>query len=386
MALTKDFGFGPDEQMVRDQARKLLRDNFGIERLRKLVAADHHEAYESAVQPAPYDADLWRQMVELGWTGLAVPEDAGGIGMKTIAVATLVEEVGRVALPSPLVSSLIATMVLRTAGATAWLEGITAGEAASLAVTNADGSWEPSDTDVEARSRDGRTVLTGTAAFVQDARKASFFVVSARGPGGIGLYAVPADAPGLTVTPDRIVDLTRDQATLRFSDVTVERDATVAPEGRGAAALQAATPAVLTIVAADLCGAAEWQLQTTTEYAKTRVQFDHPIGFFQAVKHPIVNMMLAVDRARSLTYAAACAIDHEPDDALRLARMAKAAASDAAAFCSDRSIQLHGGIGFTWECDVHLYFKRQKHNQLLYGDAAYQRAKLAELLDGRSSA
>ena len=113
------------------------------------------------------------------------------------------------------------------------------------------------------------------------------------------------------------------------------------------------------------------------------MQFEHPIGFFQAVKHPIVNMMLAVDRARSLTYAAACAIDHEPDDALRLARMAKAAAADAAAFCSDRSIQLHGGIGFTWECDVHLYFKRQKHNQLLYGDATYQRAKLAEQLDAR---
>jgi len=383
MALTKDFGFGPDEQLVRDQARKFLRESFGIERLRKLVAADHHEAYESAVQPAPYDTALWQQMVELGWTALAVPEAAGGVGMKTIAVATLVEEVGRVALPSPLVSTLVTTMVLRAAGAMPWLERIAAGEAAALAATNAEGSWEPSDTGVEARSEGGRTILTGTAAFVQDARKASFFVVSARGPGGVGLYAVPANAPGLTITPDRIVDLTRDQATLTLSRVPVDAAGVVAPEGRGVAALEAAMPGVLTIVAADLCGAAEWQLQTTTEYAKTRVQFDHPIGFFQAVKHPIVNMMLAVDRARSLTYAAACAIDHEPDDAPRLARMAKAAASDAAAFCSDRSIQLHGGIGFTWECDVHLYFKRQKHNQLLYGDAAYQRAKLAELLDAR---
>ena len=383
MALTKDFGFGPDEQLVRDQARKLLRDNFGIERLRKLVAADHHEAYESAVQPAPYDTGLWRQMVELGWTGLAVPEDAGGVGMKTIAVAALVEEVGRVALPSPLVSTLVATMVLRAAGAVVWLERITGGEAASLAATNVDGSWEPGDTGVIVQSEGNRTFLNGTAAFVQDARKAAFFVVSARGPAGVALYGVPANAPGLTITPDRIVDLTRDQATLTLTNVVVDAAAVVAPEGRGVAALEAATPAILTIVAADLCGAAEWQLQTTTEYAKTRVQFDHPIGFFQAVKHPIVNMMLAVDRARSLTYAAACAIDHEPDDALRLARMAKAAAADAAAFCSDRSIQLHGGIGFTWECDVHLYFKRQKHNQLLYGDAAYQRAKLAELLDAR---
>jgi len=192
---------------------------------------------------------------------------------------------------------------------------------------------------------------------------------------------VPADAKGLTITPDRIVDLTRDQATLRFDGVAVDAAAVVAAPGRGIAALEAATPAILTIVAADLCGAAEWQLQTTNEYAKTRVQFDHPIGFFQAVKHPIVNMMIAVDRARSLTYAAACAVDHEPHDALRLARMAKAAASDAAAFCADRSVQLHGGIGFTWECDVHLYFKRQKHTEQLFGSGAYQRAKLATFLD-----
>jgi alkylation response protein AidB-like acyl-CoA dehydrogenase len=381
MALTKDFGFGPDEQLVRDQARKFLRETFGIERLRKLVAADHHEAYEAAVQPAAWDKDLWRQMVELGWPALSVPDTAGGVGMKTIAVAALAEEAGRAALPSPLVSTMIATAVLRAAEATPWLERVASGEAATLAVTNADGSWEPGDTDVTAGSEGGRTVLAGRAAFVQDARKASFFVVSARGSAGVGLYAVRADAPGVTIVPDRIVDLTRDQATVELKQVAVDADAVVAAPGRGPAALDAALPAILTVVAADLCGAAEWQLQTTAEYARTRVQFDHPIGFFQAVKHPIVNMMLAVDRARSLTYAAACAIDHEPADALRLARMAKAAASDAAAFCSDRSIQLHGGIGFTWECDVHLYFKRQKHNQLLYGDAAYQRAKLAELLD-----
>jgi alkylation response protein AidB-like acyl-CoA dehydrogenase len=139
-------------------------------------------------------------------------------------------------------------------------------------------------------------------------------------------------------------------------------------------------PAILTLLAADLCGAAEWQLQTTAEYARVRSQFGRQIGFFQAVKHPIVNMMCAVDRARSRTCAAAAAIDHEPKDALRLARMAKAAASDTGAFCADRSVQLHGGIGFTWECDVHLYFKRTKHHQLLWGDGAYHRARLAETL------
>jgi len=381
MALTKDFGFGPDEQLVRDQARRFLRDNFPIDKLRALVAGNHHEAYESAVQPAPWERRLWEQMVELGWTALAVPEAAGGLGMKTIVAATLAEELGRFALPSPLGATLVATTVLTAAGAKPALGRVAGGEAATLAVTPEAGSWDPEDSDVEARAAGGRTTLHGRAAFVQDARKVASLVVSARGKRGIGLYAVPVSAPGLTIAPDRIVDLTRDQATVVFDGVAVADDGVVAADGAGAAALEKALPAILSILSADLCGAAEWQLQTTADYARTRVQFERPIGFFQAVKHPIVNMMMHVDRARSLTYAAACAVDHEPADALRLARMAKAAASDAAAFCSDRSVQLHGGIGFTWECDVHLYFKRQKHTEQLFGSGAYQRAKLAALLD-----
>jgi alkylation response protein AidB-like acyl-CoA dehydrogenase len=381
VALTKNFGFGPDEQMVRDQARRFQRESFGIEALRKLVAADHREAYEGAVPPAVWDQSLWAQMVALGWTGLAVPEPAGGVGMKTIAVAALAEELGRVALPSPLTATLAATMVLRAADATAWMARIAQGEGATLACTNPVGSWDLTDTDVQATPDGDGFVLNGTAAFVQDAAKARIVVVTARGPRGLGLYAVPMEVPGLEVAPDRIVDLTRDQATLTFSGVRVAPEGVVATPGAAAAVLERALPAILVVVAADLCGAAEWQLQTTVDYAKVRVQFERPIGFFQAVKHPIVDMMLAVDRARSLVYAAACAVDHEPGDAMRLARMAKAAACDAGAYCSDRSVQLHGGIGFTWECDVHIYFKRQKHSEALYGDAAFQRAKLAALLD-----
>jgi alkylation response protein AidB-like acyl-CoA dehydrogenase len=144
--------------------------------------------------------------------------------------------------------------------------------------------------------------------------------------------------------------------------------------------LARALPAILTLIAADMAGAAEWQLQATAEYAKVRTQFDRPIGFFQAVKHPIVNMMIAADETRSLVYNAACAYDHEPEDALRCALLAKSSASDTASFCSNRSTQLHGGIGFTWEADVQIYHKRQMHNQFLFGDGAWQRQKLAELL------
>jgi len=141
-------------------------------------------------------------------------------------------------------------------------------------------------------------------------------------------------------------------------------------------------PAMLVTLAADLCGIGEWQLQTTAEYARTRKQFERPIGFFQAVKHPLVDGMLALDRARSLLYHAACCIDAGDPEAPVAARMAKSAASDAGAFLSDRSVQLHGGIGFTWECDVHLFFKRSLHGQALLGDGVFQRRKLADALIG----
>jgi len=385
MAQPKNFGFSDEEQMVRDSARKFLKDHAGIETLRKLVARDHREAYESDVQPAPYDERVWQRIVDLGWPALAVPESAGGVGMKMIAVASLAEEIGRAALPSPLTATLIATTVLRAAAehgsatSATWLGKIAAGEPATLGGTNADGSWDAGATDVRVTATADGARLTGTAHFVQDARKVRTLVVAAAGDAGVGLYALPIDAPGVSILPDRIVDLTRDQARVELRDVVVPADGIITPDG-GTAAIAAALPAILTIVAADLTGAAEWQMQTTAEYARVRTQFDRPIGFFQAVKHPIVEMMIAVDRARSLTYAAACAIDTDPDDALRLARMAKAAGSDAAAFCSDRSVQLHGGIGFTWECDVHIYFKRQKHNEILYGDGPFQRARVAELL------
>ena len=383
MTQPRNFGFGEDETILRDSARKFFADNAGVEALRRLVARDHKQAYESAVQPAPWDEGLWQQMVALGWTALAAPEAAGGVGMKMVAVAALAEEAGRVALVSPLISTVMATLVLRecqSAAATAALERIVGGTATSLAITNARGSWAAEDTDVTAAADGDGVRLQGTASFVQDARKARAFVVAARGPAGVGLYVVDADAPGVAVHPDQIVDLTRDQARVALDGVRVAADRVAAAGDAGGAALRRAQPALLTTVAADMCGAGEWQLQTTNGYAQMRKQFDRPLGFFQAVKHPIVNMMLAVDQARSLVYNAACAIDAEPEAAERYARMAKASASDMAALCSGRSVQLHGGIGFTWECDVHLWFKRQQHNQMLLGDAAHQRARLAELM------
>ena len=384
MTQPKDFGFGSDEAALRDQARKFLDEHASVPRLRKLVGADHDAVYVRGELPA-FDRSVWQKCVELGFASLAVPEAQGGIGARAVTVAALVEEVGRHAFPSPLVATLMASYVLRHAGsveAERWLEQVASGATVSLALTNAEGDWALDRPGVSAAPEGGGLVLSGAAHFVQDAFKVDQFLVAAQMGDGIALAMVPRDAPGLTLARDHIVDLTRDQAHLTFSRVTVPPDGVVARAEAGLSALRGAWPMILTLVSADLVGSSEWQLQTTVEYAKVRKQFDHPIGFFQAVKHPLVNVMMDIDRARSLVYNAACAVDSEPEHAELYARMAKSAASDAAAFAGSRAVQLHGGIGFTWECDLHLFFKRGRHNAALYGDGVHQRKKLADMLLG----
>jgi alkylation response protein AidB-like acyl-CoA dehydrogenase len=378
----RDFGFGEDEQLLRDLAHRFLDEHMPVSRLRALVAADHEAIYGRGERPA-WDPAIWKQIGELGWPGLAVPESAGGVGGKMVGIAALCEEVGRHALPSPLVATLCAAFALRASRAEAahpWLARIADGAAASLAITDARGSWEPEDCGVAARAEGSELVLSGAAHFVQDAFKADFFVVSARRGSELVLCCVRVDAAGVALAQNHIHDLTRDQAAVSFDGVRVPREEVVSEDA--AETLRSALPAVLVAIAADLCGTSEWQLQTTVEYAKQRKQFERQIGFFQAVKHPLVNAMIEIDRARSLLYHAACCIDTGDPQAETAARMAKSAASDAGAFISGRSVQLHGGIGFTWECDVHLFFKRSLHNQTLYGDGAYQRQRIADQLIG----
>ena len=372
----KDFGFGEDEAMLRDAAARFFSDNLPADRLHALVAADSDPHRDNRCQ---WDPDLWRQIVELGWTAVCVPESSGGVGMPLVAAIALAEQAGHAGFPGPLQTTLLSTAVLRacrTDAAGEALAKVAEGRAMSLAMSNAQGGLEPEDTGVTVDA-DGN--LNGAAHFVQEARKVQTLLISARSAAGVGLYLVDAGADGLDIAPDVIIDLTRDQATLSFAGVSAIE---VAAPGQGEAALLEALPAMLCIVSADMVGAGEWLLQTTAEYATTRVQFDRPIGFFQAIKHPLVNLMVEIDNAKSLTYNAACAIDIDADDALQLARMAKAQASDMAVFSGSRAVQFHGGIGFTWECYVQMFFKRQMHSQMLLGDAPYQRRKLAAMMIG----
>ncbi len=373
MSQPDNYNFGEEAALLKDSARKFFADNFPTDKLHKMVAADHNPERLSA---CAWDRPLWQKMVELGWTALAVPESVGGLGMPVVVVAGLVEELGRAAFPCPLLATLNATYTLAACGtgAEAALTEIAEGMTASLAITNRQASWDLAATDVQF----AQGTLNGTAWFVQDARKVDRLLVSARIGSGLGLYWVATDAAGVTILPDAIVDLTRDQAHVRFDNVSAE-----AVTNSGVAALQQAMPAIWTLLASDIVGAAEWQLQTTVDYVNTRQQFDHPLGYFQAVKHPLVDVMILIDQCKSLVYNAACAVDTQPSRAAEFAHMAKASASETAAYASGRSVQYHGGIGFTWECFVHLYFKRQKHSQLLWGDAAWHRAQLANILIGK---
>ena len=373
MAQADNFGFGEEASLLKASARKFFTDNFPSSTLHQLVATD---PTPERMSDCAWERSLWQQMVDLGWSMLAVPESAGGLGMPLVAVAGLVEEQGRAAFPSPLLATLSSTYVLAGCGESgrAALEEIAGGRTATLALSNRQGSWNCADTAVRSDER-GR--LSGTAWYVQDARKADSLLVCAHSASGLGLFWVAADAPGVCIAPDAIVDLTRDQAHIEFDNV-----AAFEVSGNALAAVSQAMPAIWTLLAADIVGAAEWQLQTTVDYVSTRQQFDHPLGFFQAVKHPLVDVMVQIDQSKSLVYSAASAFDNEPERALQDAHMAKASASETAAFASGRSVQCHGGIGFTWECFAHLYFKRQKHSQLLWGDAAWHRARLAQLLIG----
>ncbi|MGB1188794.1 MAG: acyl-CoA dehydrogenase family protein [Pseudomonadales bacterium] len=375
MTTPKDFGFTEDISMLKDTYAKFLSEQKTVENLRPSLKGTE-DPYHGDQRPAFYDAQNWQQTVDLGIHAVSIPEEQGGIGMGLVAATAIAEEIGRYALATPLTNTLLATFLLRaidTSESNALLEAMAGGTRVGLALYGEDGSLEGDSTDV--RVEDGK--LLGQSWYVTDAQKSEVLIVAAHSADGIDLYKVNRQGDNVHLFDDRIVDLTRDQARIQF-DHTEAQALTTA--GQGLMSIQKALPALLTLTAADIAGAAEWQLQTTAEYAKVRSQFDRPIGFFQAVKHPIVDMMITADETRSLVYQAAAAYDFEPEDAARCAHLAKSSASDTAEFCANRSTQLHGGIGFTWEADVQIYHKRQMHSQFLFGDGVWQRAKLGELL------
>ena len=330
------------------------------------------------------DWDVWRQMAtQLELHGLAVPEQYGGSGFGPVEQLVVFEEAGRALLCAPFFGTVaLAIPALLAAddpaAAKDLLPGLADGSTvAALAFTEEDGDWDPAATRLRAEAAADDWRLTGSKSFVIDGVIAGLFLVVARTEAGLSLFAVPADAPGLRRERLGTLDLTRKQARLFFDGVKARL---VGADGAAQPVIERTLDLAAVLLAAEQVGGAQACLDLTVEYAKIRTQFGRKIGSFQAVKHRCADMMVAIESARSAVYHAAAAAADSPDELPVAAAMAKAVASEAYTFCAAETIQLHGGIGFTWEHDAHLYYRRAHSTALLLGDPAYHRELLARRL------
>ena len=377
-----DFGFNEEQELLRATARKFLENECTSEVVRTRMA-----------EPAGVSDDFWAKLAEQGWLGLVYPEEYGGSGLGFVDLTVLMEEMGRAVMPGPFFSTvLLGGMTILEAGSPAqkkeWLTRITAGDAkATLAWTEPSARWDADGvTTIATRARNGFTV-SGTKLFVPDAHLADVLVVVARSreekqpEDGISLFLVPKGAHGVTVTLLPTMDQTRKLCEVTLADVQLPADALLGAEGGAWPALSRVIGRATVALCAEMCGGAQRVLDMTTDYAKIRVAFGRPIGSYQGVKHKAADMLVDVENAKSLTYYAAWAVDENVPDAALAASMAKAYVSDAYRKVSAAGIQLHGGIGFTWEHDLHLYFKRAKSSEFTFGDATYHRERVAQLIN-----
>jgi alkylation response protein AidB-like acyl-CoA dehydrogenase len=370
--------FTAEQDELREGVRAVLARECPISLVREVV--------EKGTTP---DA-LWGQMVELGWPALTVPEPAGGLGMGAVELAVVVEELGRVLAPGPFVPTLTQfAPVVAEAGSPEqqqrFLGGVAAGElTGTLALVERSGSVDAGHVSTTATpDRDG-FVLDGAKEMVVEAPTVDEIVVIARVPGtsgddGVGGFVVPRADAGLD--PVDALDPSRPVARVTLDGVRVDSDRVLGEPGpTTAAAVARAVEVAATALAVETVGAAQTILDITLAYAKQREQFGAPIGSFQAIKHKFADMLVALERARATSYFAALTIAE--DDARRAlaASTAKAAAGDCAALLAKEGIQIHGGIGYTWEHDMHLYVRRVKSSSLLFGNAAQHRARVADLI------
>ncbi len=366
-----NFAFSEEQEELRRSVRRFLEDKSPSAEVRRLM-----ETTEGS------DPAVWSQMAEqLGLQGLAIPEEYGGSGFSYVELVVVLEEMGRSLLTAPYFATVaLAANALLTSGddiaKKELLPGIASGETiATLAITEDNGRWDLDGIQLAAKkSGDGYT-LDGHKMFVIDGHTANLIVVAARTDKGVSLFAVEGDAAGLTRTALQTMDQTRKQARLEFAGTPARL---IGDEGGAEAGLSKTLDLAAVALAAEQVGGAQMCLDRAVEYAKVRVQFGRPIGSFQAIKHKCADMLLEVESAKSAAYYAGWAAAEDNDELPVVASLAKAYCSDAYFHAAAENIQIHGGIGFTWEHDAHLYFKRAKSSELLLGDPTYHRELLAQ--------
>jgi len=376
-----DFGFSPEQEMLRATARKFLEN----ECTSTFVRARMDE-------PAGVTNDFWAKLAEQGWLGLVFPEEYGGSGLGFVDLTVLMEEMGRCVMPGPFFSTvLLGGLMILEAGSPAqrkeWLPKLAAGQAkATLALTEPNARWDAAGVTATAKEGKGGFALSGTKLFVPDAHLADVIVVVARTAegktpeDGVSLFLVPKGVKGLEVKLLPTMDQTRKLCEVTLKDAAVPAGALLGGKGAAWSALARVIQRATIALCGEMCGGAQRVLDMTTEYVKIRVAFGKPIGTYQGVKHKAADMLVDVENAKSLTYYAAWAADENSPETALATSMAKAYVSDAYRKVSAAGIQLHGGIGFTWEHDLHLYFKRAKASEFTFGDATHHRERVAQLI------
>ncbi|NVK44027.1 MAG: acyl-CoA/acyl-ACP dehydrogenase [Oceanospirillaceae bacterium] len=384
-----DFAFTDEQEMIRESAQDFLADVSTSAAVRAAMATE-----------LGYDPALWGRICnELCWQAIHIPEEYGGLGLGFVELTILLEQMGRRLLCSPFLSTVgLAANALLLAGdeeqKRQWLEPIAEGRlTATLAWAGRRGRQDAGAVEVQAQAQaDGDGfVLSGVARYVPDGHSADLLIVAARAPGsegtaGISLFAVPADTAGVERRWLPTMDQTRRQAQIRFDGVRLGREALLGEAGEAGAALEKTLQLAAVCVAAEQLGGAQAVLDLTVDYTRERVQFGRPVGGFQAIKHRAADMMLQVETSRSAVYYAACVADEalfgetSCGELPLAASLAKAWCSDAYFYCAEESIQLHGGVGFTWEYDPHLYFKRAKSSESLLGAASWHRERIAQAI------
>jgi len=383
-----NFGFNEEQELLRSTARKFFDNECASETVRKLMDG-----------PEGMTPDLWKKIAEQGWTGLIFADEHGGMGLGFVDLVVLMEEMGRAVVPGPFFSTvLLGGLAIREAGTEpqkkAWLPKIASGEArATLAWMEPSAELGARGITLQATAKGAGFTLDGTKLFVHDAHTADVIVVAARTSAGkdpqaeqnpedgVSLFLVPKGTPGLTVTLLPTMDQTRKLCEVGFANVSVGADALMGQAGAGWAPLSRVLDSATVALCAEMCGGAQKVLEMTVEYAKIRQAFGRPIGSYQGVKHKAADMLVDVENSKSITYYAAWAMDEGVPEGPLAASMAKAYVSDAYRRVAGAGIQLHGGIGFTWEHDLHLYFKRAKGSEFTFGDATWHRERVAQLVN-----
>ena len=329
-----------------------------------------------------FDKAVWEQMgSQMGLMGLHIPEEFGGMGFSYVELGVVLEEMGRALLCAPYFSTVVlaANTLLQSGDDAAkkkYLPGIAAGETiATLACTEPSGKWDEAGVTMKASGSGSKFTLDGTKMFVIDGHTASLIIVAARTAKGVSLFAVDGNAKGLTRTALSTMDQTRKQAKLEFKGVEAEL---IGTDGKGWEVLSKVFDLAAVALAAEQVGGAQKVLEMAVEYAKVRVQFGRPIGSFQAIKHKCADMLLEVESAKSAAYYGMWCASEMNEELASVASLSKAYCSEAYFHAAAENIQIHGGIGFTWEHPAHLYFKRAKSSELLFGDPAYHREQLAQ--------